>query len=49
MNKKLARQVLKQYHQKHEPPIIDDVVYVITTKTGVVQYTYTLLKKIAKL
>lgn len=47
MNKRIAKQVLKQYLAKHEPPIVDDVIYVITNKSGMVQYTYTYLKKLA--
>jgi hypothetical protein len=49
MNKRLAKQILKQWLRFNNPPIHDAIIYSKTENNEVSQYTYNYLKQIAQL
>ena len=48
MNKRLAKQILKQWLKFNEPPIIDAIIYSKTQNNEVSNYTYKYLKTLAE-
>jgi HD superfamily phosphohydrolase YqeK len=48
MNKRLAKQILKQFLKYNEPPIHDAIIYHTYNKKEINQYTYKYLKTLSE-